>query len=222
MGHGGAGKTSLGEAMLFAAGATQRLGKVQDGTSVLDHEPEEIKHHVSISTAFHSLTWNKHPITLIDTPGYPAFLADSIFCMRGFSSAVFVLNPGVGLRVESERLWAKANEDGVSRLLFISKMDHEQANVTERIAPMLETLEAKGVYLQMPIGVQAEFKGVVDLLSMKAQIYNGDSANPAKRNPADLKDQADSGARKWSKMCPRPTMTCWKSFSTVRSCRWTI
>ena len=197
LGHGGSGKTSVGEAMLFAAGATQRLGKVQDGTSVLDHEPEEIKHRVSISTAFHSLSWNKFPITLIDTPGYAAFLADSIFCMRGFPTAVFVLNPAVGLRVESERLWAKANEDGVSRLLFVSKMDHEQANVHERIAPMLETLEAKGVYLQMPIGVEAEFKGVVDLLTMKAYVYSGDSGKFTESEiPADLKDSAEEWRQK--------------------------
>ena len=96
LGQGGSGKTSLGEAMLFAAGATQRLGKVQEGTSVLDHEPEEIKHYVSISTAFHTLAWKKHPFQLIDTPGYAAFLADSINCMRAFGGAVFVLNPSVG------------------------------------------------------------------------------------------------------------------------------
>ena len=84
LGQGGSGKTSLGEAMLFAAGATQRLGRVQDGTSVFDHEPEEIKHQVSISTAFHSLSWKKNPMNLIDTPGYAAFLADSINSMRAF------------------------------------------------------------------------------------------------------------------------------------------
>src|SRR4026207_1970207 len=78
LGQGGSGKTSLGEAILFAAGATQRFGKVLDGTSVLDFEPEEIKHRVTISTAFHSLSWKKYGITLIDTPGYAAFLADSI------------------------------------------------------------------------------------------------------------------------------------------------
>ena len=197
LGHGGCGKTSLGEAMLFAAGATQRLGKVQDGTSVLDHEPEEIKHHVSISTAFHSLAWNKYPVTLIDTPGYAAFLSDSINCMRGFNSALFVLNPAVGLRVEAERLWARANEDRVSRLLFVSKMDHEQANVQERIAPLLEGLEAKGVYLQMPIGTEVNFKGVVDLLSMKAFVYNGDSGKFTEGEiPAELKDSAEEWRQK--------------------------
>ena len=98
LGQGGSGKTSLAEAMLFAAGVTQRLGKVQDGTSVFDHEPEEIKHRVSIATAFHSLTWKKHSFYVADTPGYAAFLADSINCLRGFGGAVLVLNPSVGLQ----------------------------------------------------------------------------------------------------------------------------
>ena len=111
LGQGGSGKTSLGEAMLFGAGATQRLGKVLDGTSVLDSEPEEIKHHISISTGFHSLSWKKFPMTLIDTPGYAAFIADTINSMRAFGGAIFVLNPSVGLRVESERLWAQANDE---------------------------------------------------------------------------------------------------------------
>lgn len=197
LGHGGSGKTSLGEAMLFAAGVTQRLGKVQDGTSVLDYEPEEIKHHLSISTAFHSLSWTKHPLTLIDTPGYAAFLADSINCMRAFPSAIFMLNPSVGLRVEAERLWARANEDGVSRIFFVGKMDHEHANVQERIAPILDALEAKGIYLQMPIGAEAHFQGVVDLLSMKACIYNGEGGKFTEQEiPADLKEDAEKWRQK--------------------------
>jgi len=194
LGQGGSGKTSLGEAMLFAAGATQRLGKVLDGTSVLDFEPEEIKHRVTISTAFHSLNWKKHGITLIDTPGYAAFLADSINSIRAMGGAVFVLNPGVGVRVESERLWARANEYGVSRLLFVSKMDHEPANVRERIAPMLEALDAKGVYLQMPLGAEFGYKGVVDLLSMKAFVFDGDSG---KCTEVDIPSELNADALEW-------------------------
>jgi elongation factor G len=197
LGQGGSGKTSLGEAMLFAAGSTQRLGKVQDGTSVLDHEPEEIKHHVSISTAFHSLAWKKYPFELIDTPGYAAFLADSINCMRAFGAAVFVINPAVGIRVESERLWAKANEYRVSRLLFASKMDHEQANTAERIDAILEGLEVKGVHLQMPIGVEAAFRGVADLLSMKAYLYEGESGKFAEAEiPGELQGAAEEMRQK--------------------------
>lgn len=191
LGQGGSGKTSLGEAMLFAAGATQRLGKVLDGTSVLDYEPEEIKHRVSISTAFHSLTWKKHGVTLVDLPGYAAFLADAINSARALGAAVFVLNPSVGVRVESERLWACANEGSLSRLLFVSKMDHEPGDPRERIAPMLEALDAKGVYLQMPIGSEAGFKGVVDLVTMKAYLYEGDSGKFTEGDiPADLNDEA--------------------------------
>jgi elongation factor G len=191
LGQGGSGKTSLGEALLFTAGATQRLGRIQDGTSVLDHEPEEVKHHVSISTAFHSLNWSKHPMTLVDTPGYTAFLADSINCMRAFEGAVFVLNPMVGLRVESERLWNTANEEGISCLLFVNKMDHEPAGVEERTNGLLEALGVKGVFLQLPIGAEAEFKGVVDLLTMKAYLYDGDTGKCAEADiPADIKDAA--------------------------------
>ncbi len=197
LGQGGSGKTSLGEAMLFAAGATQRLGKVQDGTSVLDYEPEEIKHRVSISTAFHSLSWKKHAVTLIDMPGYAAFMADSINCMRACSGAIFALNPLVGLRVESERLWARANEDRISRILFVTKMDHEPAGVEERLAPMLETLEAKGICLQMPIGAEADFKGVVDLMAMKAYVYESDSGKFSEAEvPADLKSAAETWRQK--------------------------
>lgn len=192
LGQGGSGKSSLGEAMLFAAGTTQRLGRVQDGTSVFDYEPEEIKHQVSISTAFHSLSWKKNLITLCDTPGYAAFLADSINCGRALGSAIFVLNPVVGLRVESERLWAAANECHSCRLVFVNKMDHEQAGVNERIEPLLERLGAKGVYLQLPIGAEASFKGVVDLVSMKAYLYEGSSGKYGEGEiPADLREPAE-------------------------------
>ena len=192
LGQGGSGKTSLGEAMLFAAGATQRLGRVQDGTSAFDFEPEEIKHQVSISTAFHSLTLKKFNIHLAVTPGYAAFLADSINCMRAFSGAIFVVNPTVGLRVESEQLWAQANEAKIARLMFVSKMDHEPANVEERLRPILETLEAKAVYLQIPIGAEAGFKGVIDLLSMRAFTYDGDSGKFSESDiPGELKKDAE-------------------------------
>src|SRR5215468_2504618 len=197
LGQGGSGKTSLGEAMLFTAGVTQRLGRVQEGTSVLDHEAEEIKHYVSISTAFHSLTWKKHPFELIDTPGYAAFLADSINCMRAFGGAVFVLNPSVGLRVESERLWDKANDNRIGRFFFASKMDHEQDNVVERVDSMLEGLEVKGIHLQIPIGIEANFKGVVDLLSMRAYLYEGDSGKFTEGEiPSDLKGAAEEMRQK--------------------------
>ena len=168
LGHGGSGKTSLGEALLFCAGATQRLGKVDDGSSVFDYEPEETKRHISISAAFHSLKWKKSSLSLVDTPGYSTFLSDTMHCMRAFSGAVFLVNPSAWLRVEAERLWAQANQRNIRRILFVSKMDREDAAATEHVEEILSGLEAKGVPLQIPMGFGENFKGIVDLLTMKA------------------------------------------------------
>src|SRR3972149_4015777 len=151
LGQGGAGKTSLGEAMLFAGGAAQRVGRVEDGTTIFDFEPEEVRRRISLSTAFHSLSWKKNRLTLVDTPGYAAFLADSINCIRAMSGAVFVSNPSAGLRVECERLWSRANECALSRLVFVGKLEREKSNVREAIEGIFNGLEAKGVCLQLPV-----------------------------------------------------------------------
>lgn len=191
LGHGGVGKTSLGEAMLFAAGATPRLGRVDDGTSVFDFEPEEIHRKISISSAFHSLAWKKFHFTLADTPGYAAFLADAINCMRAFKGAVFLLSPSAGLRVETERLWARANDAKVSRLVFISKMDREKADLQEAIEGIFSGLEASGVYLQLPIGAEERFQGVVDLVLMKAFVFEGEGGEFSQKEiPEELKKSA--------------------------------
>ncbi len=192
LGHGGAGKTSLSEAMLFSSGATQRPGRVEDGTSVFDFEPEEIKRHISISTAFHSLVWKKVHLTLADTPGYATFLPDAINSMRAFEGAVFLLNPSSGLKVETEKLWARSNDCRVSRLIFVAKTEREKSDIEEAIQAILSGLDAKGVYLQLPIGAEESFKGVVDLALMKAFIYEGDSGKFATAEiPEDLKKKAE-------------------------------
>ena len=117
--------------------------------------------------------------------------------MRAFDGAIFVVNPSVGIRVESERLWGRANDLKIARLLFVNKMDHEQAEVDGRLQPMMETLEAKGVHLQMPIGVEAEFKGVVDLLTMKAYAYEADSGKCSESEiPGELKNAAEEARQK--------------------------
>ncbi len=192
LGHGGAGKTSLGEAMLFATGVTQRPGRVEEGTSVFDFEPEEIKRHISISTALHSLLWKRTHFTLLDTPGYATFLADAVNCMRAFEGAVFLLNPSAGLKVETEKLWARANDYNISRLIFVNKMEREKSNIEESIQTILSGLEAKGVYLQLPIGSEEGFKGIVDLPLMKAFIYDADSGKFSTTDvPEDLKNKAE-------------------------------
>jgi elongation factor G len=191
LGHGGVGKTSLGEAMLFAAGATPRLGRVADGTSAFDFEPEEIHRHISLSTALHSLAWKKSPFCLIDTPGYATFLPDTINAMRAFRAALFLLSPSTGMRVETERLWQRANELGVSRLVFVGKMEREKANLREGLDAIFSALETKGVHLQLPIGAEEGFKGVVDLVSMKALLFESDTGKFKETEiPSDLAKQA--------------------------------
>src|SRR5204863_8917182 len=133
---------SLGDAMLFAAGATQRLGRVADGTSALDFDPEEVRRQISLSTALHSLAWKKYRFCLIDTPGHSPFLPDSLNTMRAFRAAIFLLSPSTGVRVEAERLWQRANDLKVSRLAFVSKMEREKGNFQAGLDAVFSSLEA--------------------------------------------------------------------------------
>jgi elongation factor G len=191
LGHGGVGKTALSEAMLFATGAAQRPARVGEGSSILDFEPEEVHRRISLSTAFHSLSWKKFNLYLIDTPGYATFLPEAMNSMRAFRGSVLLLSPSSGLRVETERLWARADEQNVARLIFIGKMEREKANVREELEAIFSGLEAKGVDLQLPIGAEDGFKGVVDLVAMKAFLFEGDSGKFKETEiPSDLTGQA--------------------------------
>ncbi|HTM07747.1 MAG TPA: elongation factor G [Verrucomicrobiae bacterium] len=191
LGHGGSGKTSLGDAMLFCAGETQRLGRVADGTSAFDFEPEEVRRQISLSTALHSVNWKKYRLCLIDTPGYSPFLPDTLNTMRAFRSAIFLLSPSTGIRVEAERLWQRANEIKVSRIAFVSKMERENGDIKGALESIFSSLEAKGVALQVPIGAEENFKGVVDVVTMKAYLFEGDSGKFKETDiPGDLEKQA--------------------------------
>ncbi|MGP7986894.1 MAG: GTP-binding protein, partial [Desulfobaccales bacterium] len=171
IGHGGCGKTSLAEALLFTAGTTSRLGRVDDGSSVLDYEPEEIKRKITISSAFHHYQWKKHTVYLADTPGDDNFLADARAVLHVGDGAVVVVDAVDGVRVGTEKVWQTANHYQLPRLLFINKLDRERADFATAIKSIKDILEVQAVPLQLPIGKEAGFKGVVDLINLKA--YTG-------------------------------------------------
>lgn len=191
--HGGAGKTSLAEAMLFNAGATTRLGKVDESSSVLDFEPEEVKRKSTLSSAFFSFTWKKQPFTLIDTPGDFNFIADTKTSMQGGDSVIVLADAVDGVRVQTEKVWEFADEFDQPRIVFINKMDRERADFAKTVQTVQKVFGKACVPLQMPIGAAESFKGVVDILSGKAYIYgSGDSGKfETKEMPADLKEEAD-------------------------------
>ncbi|MFH2099228.1 MAG: GTP-binding protein, partial [Pseudomonadota bacterium] len=171
IGHGGSGKTSLAEAMLFAAGATTRLGSVDDGNSVLDSEPEELKRKASINVAFHQYSWNKHQVFITDTPGDSNFFADTRNAMQGVDSALVVVDAVGGVKVQTEQGWDVATQLSLPRMIFINRLDRERSDFNRTFDDLAETFDIKPVALQIPIGTEGGFKGVVDLLKQKAYIY---------------------------------------------------
>lgn len=192
LGEGGIGKTSFGETLLFSAGATTRLGKVSDGTSVLSFEPEEIRRQITISTSFHDLSWKRHDIFLIDPPGYANFLPDTRCCMEAMGGAVFVASPTGRLKVESERVWGWANDLGIPRLVFLNRMDREEGSLGSTLAEMGEILGARLVAVHVPIGSQESFRGVIDLLTMKALVVVDESgAMPEQEIPQEFQREAE-------------------------------
>jgi elongation factor G len=192
IGHGGCGKTSMAEALLFGAGATSRLGKVDDGSSVLDYEPEEIKRQITISTAFHHYQWKKHTVYLADTPGDDNFLADTRATLHVGDGAVVVVDAVDGVKVGTEKVWQTANGYNLPRLIFINKMDRERADFHQVLKEIREVLEVQAVPLQIPIGREAGFKGVVDLISQKAYMPAGGGKLEAGPIPDDLKDEVEA------------------------------
>src|SRR3954451_8244214 len=174
IGHRGSGKTSLHEALLFEAGATNRLGSVLDGTTVSDSEPDEQARNMSISATLSSFHWYERKINLIDTPGEPSFVADALGAMRVCESAVFVVNGVMGVEVSTRRLWARAEELDLARMIFVNMLDRERADFFRALDSLKEAFGPHVVATEIPIGSEHDVSGVVDLVDMKAYRYEGD------------------------------------------------
>jgi elongation factor G len=173
--HGGEGKTSIVEAMLFLAGENTRLGSVNDGTSLMDYEPEEIERKGTISSSFACFEWGKSKINLLDTPGDDNFISDAKLCMRVVDGAIIVVSAVSGVKVQTEKVWQYANEFSVPVALFVNKIDRERADFMRTVEDLKKNFIDKTVLvIQMPMGAEENFKGVIDLLSMKAYVYKND------------------------------------------------
>ena len=187
--HGGSGKTSLAEAILFLTKVTTRQGKVDDGTSILDFEPEETKRAISISAAFHSFPWKKHEIHFVDTPGDENFLNDTKTCLQGVDGAVVLVDAVDSVKVGTEKVWAFADNYELPRLILINKMDRERADFFKCANELNDLFGMNCLPVQIPIGAEANFKGLVDLLSEKAYIYSEGGQYAEAEVPDDLAEE---------------------------------
>jgi elongation factor G len=190
--HGGAGKTSLAEAILFKAGITNRIGRVEDGNTVMDFEPEELKRNASISSGFCQYAWKKHIVNLIDTPGDQNFFSDTKLSMQAADAVVLLVDAVDGVKVQTEQAWEFATEFQLPGIIFINKLDRERADFTRTLQDIAECLDLKPITLHIPIGKEDDFRGIVDLVSMKSYVYDEDGNVTKGDIPEDMQDQVDS------------------------------
>jgi elongation factor G len=192
VGHRGSGKTSLHEALLFQAGAINRLGSVVDGTTVSDSDPDEKARQMSISAALSSFEWQERKVNLLDTPGDSSFIADALGALRVCESAVFVVNAVMGVEVHTTRLWQRAAELDLARLVFVNMLDRERADFFRTLESLKSAFGSHVVATEIPIGSEHDISGVIDLVDMKAYRYNSADRGSCSEIPIpdELADQA--------------------------------
>jgi len=183
VGHRGSGKTSLHEALLFQAGATNRMGTVVDGTTVSDADPDEKARQMSITAAVATFEWQERKVNLIDTPGDSSFVADALGALRVCESAVFVINGVMGVEVHANRLWQRAAELDLARLVFVNMLDRERADFFRTLESLKSAFGPHVVATEIPIGSEHEIRGVIDLVDMKAYEYDGAARENCKEIP---------------------------------------
>lgn len=190
--HQGAGKTSLAEVMLFNAGAIKRLGRVEDGNTSMDFLPEEHQRQTTISSSFNQFAWKKNTISLIDTPGDQNFFSDTKTSMQAADGAVIVVDAVDGVQVRTEQVAEFAAEFNMPVAVFVNKLDRERADFFRAFESMKDVLEPKPIIIQLPIGQESDFKGVVDLISLKAYTYGEDGKVAAVDIPEDMMEQVET------------------------------
>jgi elongation factor G len=193
VGHRGSGKTSLHEALLFQAGTINRMGSVIDGTTMSDTDPDEKARQMSITAAMASFEWQDRKVNLIDTPGDSSFIADALGALRVCESAIFVINGVMGVEVHANRLWQRAAELDLARLVFVNMLDRERADFFRTLDSLKSAFGPHVVATEIPIGSEHEIRGVIDLVDMKAYEYDGATRENCKEIPIpdELQAQAE-------------------------------
>ncbi len=190
IGHGGSGKTTLTESMLFYSGATQRIGRVEDGTTTTDYDADEIKKQITINATIAPVEWKDSRINFIDTPGYFDFVGEVISSLRVVEAVLVTLCSVSGVEVGTEKVWKLASELNLPRIFFMNKIDRENANFEKTLAEAQQQFGANVIPLQLPIGSEEDFKGIVDILQMKAFMYSGNKFDSVEI-PDNLKSKAE-------------------------------
>ena len=193
LGHGGAGKTSLTSAMLFASGATNRMGSVDDGSATTDFDEEEIERKISLQAAVAHAEWHGKKINLIDTPGFAAFVADAKLAIAAADAGLMVVEGVAGVQVITERTFGYAEERELPILFVVNKLDRENASFENTLAGIQERFGRTAVPVQLPIGKEHDFSGIVDLITKKVYKADGSGKVVEEDVPADLADAAQDG-----------------------------
>jgi len=191
--HQGAGKTTLTESMLFTSGAIQRLGSVEDGTATSDYDPLEVERHMGINLSLLPFEWQGVKLNLIDTPGYADFIGEVRSGLRVTEGAIVVICAASGVEVGTEQMWGDAEKANLPRLIFVNKMDRDNADFFSTLKGIQAKLSPRCLPLQLPIGSQSDFQGIVDLVTMKA--YTGATSQEAEV-PSTLQEQAEASREK--------------------------
>jgi elongation factor G len=192
VGHGGVGKTSLVESLLFNAGAVTRLGKVDDGSTTTDFDPDEIKRKISINTSIAYCDYKGHRINLVDTPGYGDFIADARAGLRVVEAAVVVVDAVAGVQVQTEKVWKFAGEFELPRAIVVNRLDRERSDFFRTLDSLTRRLKGRVVPVHIPVGEESGFRGFVDLVTQRATLYADGKPTDA-AIPAEVTDRV----REW-------------------------
>src|ERR1019366_4330703 len=213
VGHNGVGKTTLVSALLHEAGATPRFGRVEDGNSPTDFDPEEIERKISISLAVASLEWKKNKVNLIDTPGYGIFVSEMICGLKAADAALLVVDAVAGVEVQTEKAWKLCDELGLPRLVVVNRMDRENADGGRVMDQLSRKFGRSCICLEAPIGREKSFRGVIDLVAMQGSLPTPPvkrCRDPSRTSSRRMPRRCTSRLSRWS---PRATTSSWRRSS---------